>query len=145
MNIWIEFAVEKIYKYFGKWIYLSQIFKYKNICQRLFWTNLAITIFCVFFCFVFLNHKLNHFWPLWTMLNHFWATMKIQIHRYCHRYWTNEYPNIFVSIWIYSAWKKLTNIKRNEYFRQNIFEYIWIPEYLSNTVVKTHLHKRRGG
>ena len=57
-----------------------------------------------------------------------------------HRYWTNEYPNIFVSInrwWmnirIYSPWKKLTNIWTNEYICLNIFKYIRIFKYLSHT------------
>ena len=61
--------------------------------------------------------------------------------KYCqYVYWTNEYPNIFVSInrWqmniqIYSPWKELTNIWKNEYIRLNIFEYIRISEYSSHT------------
>ena len=103
----------------------SNIIEYQNICLRLSWTNLAIPLFFVWFL-----TQVNHFGPLLTILNHFCY----------HRYWPNEYPNIFVSknrsqmnIEIYLAWKKLINIKTNKYICQTIFEYILISKYASHT------------
>ena len=37
-----------------------------------------------------------------------------------------------MNIQVYSAWKKSTNIKTNEYIRPNILEYIQISEYSSH-------------
>ena len=94
----------------------SNVFEYQIIFPRLFLTILAIFIFGV-------------------ILKSYWSILD----QY-HRYWTNEYPNIFVSInrWrmnirIYLPWKKFTNIWTNEYICLNIFEYSNIRPTLTAT------------
>ena len=104
----------------------------------LFWPFAYDVLFC------------THIEPFWTnnkkRLPIFGKQWKFKYIRY-HRYWTNEYPNIFVSInrWqmnirIYLPWKFFTNIWTNEYIHLNIFKYIRISEYLSHTATFLHTY-----
>ena len=121
-------------------IFVQNIRIYSNI--RLF-THDCFGLFWPFSYFVLCQ---THIEPFWTN-NYFYFTIfgkqwKFEYIRY-HRYWTNEYPNIFVStnwsrmiIRIYSPWKKFTNAWTNEYICLNIFEYIRITKYSSHTVIQ---------
>ena len=133
-----KFSNEKINEYFCEWIYLSKIFECIRISDYV--PNIILDYFGHFHMLCYFVPILNHFGPIIIFLTIFGKIQwKFKYIRY-HRYWTNEYPNIFVSInrWqinirIYSPWKKLTNIWTNEYIRLNILEYIRISEYLSHT------------
>ena len=88
--------------------------------------------------------------PLWQSPNRtvwdeykFFGRMNIRIYLY-HRYWTNEYPNIFgmikisrMNIRINSPLKKLTKFFANEYMCPkylNVFKYqIIFPRLLPNS------------
>ena len=123
-NIWMSIFVQNIQMYLNIRLFSQDYF-------GVFWPSSYVVLFC------------THIEPFWTnnkkIVTIFEKQWKFKYIRY-HRYWTNEYPNIFFSInrWkmnirTYSPWKKLTNIWTDEYIRLNIFKYIRISEYSSHT------------
>ena len=141
MNIRINSPMKKSTNIFAnEYIFpkYSNVFKYQIFSQEyfgLFWPLSYVVVFWPI---------LNHFGQIIKNLTIFGKQWKFKYIRY-HIYWTNEYPNIFVSInrWrmnirIYLPSKKLTNIWTNAYIGLNIFKYIRISEYSSNTVTFFH-------
>ena len=123
-----KFAHGKIKEYFCEWIYLSKTFECIWISD--YFPKIILDYFGHFHMLCYFVPILNHFGPIIKKnLTIFGKQWKFKYIHY-HRYWTNEYQNILVSInrWrmniqIYSPWKKFTNIWTNEYIRLNIFEY----------------------
>ena len=99
--------------YFQMNIFVQNIQIYSNIrsfAQDCFRLVVHFHILCYF------GPILNHFGPMMTIFKHFRKQLKFKYIPY-HRYQTNEYTKIFVSInrsqmsiRIYSPWKKLPNI-----------------------------------
>ena len=134
-----KFAHEKISEYFWEWIYLSKIFECIRISD--YFPKIILDYFGHFHMLCYFVPLLIHFGPIINDLITFGKQWKFKYIRY-HRYWTNEYPNILfsINIWrmnirIYSPWKKLMNIWKNEYICLNIFE------YLSHTDLRLWLHR----
>ena len=132
-----EFALKKSTNIFANEYICPKYFnilEYQIICPRLFCTILPISFFVLFW---------THIKPFWTNNNNFKPFLGNNENSNCicyHRYWTNEYPYIFIiinksqmNIRIYSPWKKkIMNIQTKEYICLNSFKYIPISKYLSH-------------
>ena len=73
-----KFALEKIYKCFGEWIYLSKLFEYIQISDYI--PKIVLDNFGNFYILCYFRPMLDNVEPIITIFNNFWETQKILIY-----------------------------------------------------------------